>query len=577
MTALRVATFALLTVALAIGIIAPNSARSQPAIDKATIERAEKQRAEAANSLSTLAELLVSRKQQADAIAKLKEELRKAKEDVTKKEMETAIKAETEKLAQIDAQISALSTGVAEDEIKYDQSAKFNLQAELESLIQPFIKMMRDATENARQIDRLKNTIAVGEQRQRAANRATTRLNLLLSLEKQSDNKEADTKPEKTVTETSKHLADLLKTWRKREQEAQHLLETARQQLQLRENQQANAPSGIGTYATKYFSDRGQNLFLGLFSLGAVFGIMNLIARLADYIRRRYGIDRSFASRLINLMFRVGTVVIAFLAMLAVFNYLNDWLLMGVASIFILAGAWVGVKMLPQIIEQVTLLLDLGAVQENERVLLGGVPWRVERLDFYTDLVNPALDGGTFTVPVRELVGLHSRPAAEGEAWFPTRKNDWVQLEDGHIGRVVSQTPELVQVVELGGARRTFETTAFLADAPRNLSTGYRIKTEFGLDYRHQAIATREIPDKLRQHVHAGLVELLGEKAIENVDVDLLRTDDSAIIFEIETDIEGKMAHRYEDVERAVAHLMVDAANEHGWAIPYPQMVLHRG
>ena len=46
---------------------------------------------------------------------------------------------------------------------------------------------------------------------------------------------------------------------------------------------------------------------------------------------------------------------------------------------------------------------DLGAVQENERLMFAGVPWLVERLDLYTHLVNPALDGGTFTVPVTGL------------------------------------------------------------------------------------------------------------------------------------------------------------------------------
>lgn len=545
------------------------SAGAQPALKKEDIERAEKRREEAAESLKTLADLLVARKEQAAVVAKHKSELRKANEDATKKEFEAKIKAENGKLAQINAQISGLSTGVAEDEIKYDQTTQFDLRAELENLIQPFIKMMRDATEDTRQIEGLRSTIAVAEQRQRAATRANARLALLLSVEK-LDGDEAS-------KEIQTHLAKLVKAWEKREKEAQHLVETAEQQLQLRLDQQANAPSGIGTFATQYFSRRGLNLLLGLAAFGGVLLVMNVIARLADYVRCRRGYQRSFATRLTNLIFRTLAVLLALLAMLTVFNLMNDWLLMGVASVFVLAAVWIGLKMLPQLIEQITLLLDLGAVQENERLMFAGVPWLVERLDVYTDLVNPALDGGTFTVPVRELVGHHSRPAADGEAWFPTRKDDWVQLGDGRIGKVVSQTPELVQIVELGGTRRTFETTMFLADASRNLSTGYRIKTEFGLDYRHQGIAVKEIPNKLADHVRSGLVELLGKEAVLNVDVDLLRTDDSAIVFEIETDIIGAMASRYEDVERAVAHLMVDAANLNEWVIPFPQIVMHRG
>lgn len=560
---------AMFAVLIAVSAFCVAPAGAQEFSSKAELERAEKRRSEAADSLRTLADLLVSRKEQAAVVKELKTALSQAKEDASKKELEAKIKAENDKLAQISAQISGLSTGVAEDEIKYDQTTKFDLRAELENLIQPFIKIMRDATENTRQIEGLRSTIAAAKQRESAANRATARLALLLSVER--------AKKDASGKEIQDHLEALAKDWGKREKEAQHLVETAEQQLQLRLDQQANAPSGIGTYATQYFSQRGFNLLLGLGALGGVLLVMNIISRVAEYVRRRRGIPRSFATRLASLVFRILALLLAVFAMLTVFNLMNDWLLMGVACIFVLAAVWVGMKMLPQLIEQVTLLLDLGAVQENERLLFAGVPWLVERLDIYTHLVNPALDGGTFTVPVRELVGHHSRPAADGEAWFPTRKGDWVQLGDGHIGTVVSQTPELVQVVELGGARRTFETTAFLADAPRNLSTGYRIKTEFGLDYRHQGIAVDEIPEKLGAHVRAGLIELLGQDAVLNVDVDLLRTDDSAITFEIETDISGDKASRYEDVERAVAHLMVEAANANQWVIPFPQLVMHRG
>ena len=68
----------------------------------------------------------------------------------------------------------------------------------------------------------------------------------------------------------------------------------------------------------------------------------------------------------------------------------NDWLLLGVFGIMLLALGWVGIKMLPGAIEQVTLLLNLGAVQEDERVLIEGVPYRVRKLDFYTDFENPS-------------------------------------------------------------------------------------------------------------------------------------------------------------------------------------------
>ena len=526
-----------------------------------------KRRAEASEALSTLSSMLVTRGERLAAVTKMKEDLRRAKEDASKKELEKAIQEANEGIARMDAQITALTTGVTNEDMRGDESGKFNLQAELEGLIQPFVKMMKDATENARQIERLKRTVSLAQERQQTADRALDRMRLLVEVGKASKN------GDKSV---EKHVADVTETWKKKLETAINLEDTARQQLSLRLDAQARDDGGLGTYATDFFRNRGLNLMLALAAFGGVLLGMDLVARIAGWVQRRQRIPRSFATRLASLVFRVVTVLLAFLAMLAVFNSMNDWLMLGIASLFALAAAWIGLKLLPNIVEQVTLLLNLGAVQERERVMFAGVPWRVERLDFYTDLVNPALDGGSFTVPVRELVGLHSRPSAVDEVWFPTNKGDWVQLEDGRIGHVVSQTPELVQIEELGGALVTFETSAFLAASPRNLSPGFRMKIEFGLDYRHQAAATDAIPKTLQAHVRNGLVGFFGTGGIRSVEVDLLRAADSAIVYEVEADFAGFMAPRYEDLEREIARLLVDACNVHDWTIPFPQMVMHR-
>jgi hypothetical protein len=132
---------------------------AQPELKKEDIERIEKRRKEALHSLETLADLLKRSEEQKGVVAALKVDPRDAKEAVTKKELEAKIAAESGKLAQIDAQIAALSTGIGEDQRKDNQKTEFDLKNELEGLIQPFIKMMRDATENTRQIEKLKSTI----------------------------------------------------------------------------------------------------------------------------------------------------------------------------------------------------------------------------------------------------------------------------------------------------------------------------------------------------------------------------------------------------------------------------------
>jgi hypothetical protein len=77
-------------------------------------------------------------------------------------------------------------------------------------------------------------------------------------------------------------------------------------------------------------------------------------------------------------------------------------------------------------VREVTLLLNLGAVREGERVMYNGIPWLVRSLNFYTRLVNPELEGGDIRLPLRDFHDLRSRSFDANEPWFPTRLNDWV-------------------------------------------------------------------------------------------------------------------------------------------------------
>jgi hypothetical protein len=230
--------------------------------------------------------------------------------------------------------------------------------------------------------------------------------------------------------------------------------------------------------------------------------------------------------------------------------------------------------MLPKLIEQLTLYLNLGAVQEGERVFFDGIPWLVKRLDFYCDLANPVLEGGEFTMPIRELIGLHSRPHAPMEAWFPTLKGDYVRLPGG-VACVRTQTPGVVELEYEGGIRVQYTAAQFFAMAPENLSRGARAQVVFGIGYAHQAEATGAIRETLRDFVREGLTAVLRPEQIVAVDVEILQAGTSSIDYQVECDMTGDAAQLYETVERLLARLCIDACNRYGWDIPYPQLVVH--
>lgn len=477
-------------------------------------------------------------------------------------ERAAAIAALRTELSELDAQIGAVATGVSDAEFR-TQEAGFDLNSELQALVEPFVAIMRDATENARQIERLRRAQGEARRREALAERALRTLAPVRA-------KAVDP----IVREKLDQMADI---WEKRADAASDLANALDQQMRDRIADQGNDRASANAAASGFFRERGLSLLLGVTAFAVVFLALRLIHRSAGWLRVRRGVRRSFSTRLLNLVFSVATVVFAVGAMLAVFNLRNDWLLLGVFGIMLLALGWVGIKMLPGAIEQVTLLLNLGAVQEDERVLIEGVPYRVRKLDFYTDFENPLLEGADYTLPVRELIGRHSRPSGKHEPWFPTRRGDWVRLADETFGQIVSQSPEMVEIEIPGGSHMTYATADFLAEKPENLSNGYRAEIVFGIGYAHQSEATGPLVTTLIAHVKAGLLKIVPEHHLIAVGCEMLEAGDNAIIFEVEADMTGAAASRCEDIERALTRLCVDACNVNGWDIPFPQLVVHKG
>lgn len=468
----------------------------------------------------------------------------------------------TQERAAIDAQVEVLAAGVSEAEFRGDGDTQFDLNTEVQGLLEPFVAVLKDATENAREIERLRRGIGAAQRRQQVARGALNSLEPLMA---------AATGDVRLESE----LRDLKDQWERRARSAADLAESLRRQLEARLENRGATEAAANEAASSFFRDRGLSLLFGVAAFTAVLVILRLLHRVIVRVRGGDRRGRSFQKRLFDLVFAIATVLFATVAMMAVFNSRHDWLLLGVASLLLLTTAWVALKLVPGMIEQVTLLLNLGAVQEGERVLFEGVPYRVKRLDFYTDLENPLLDGAKITLPVRTLCGLHSRSSGDHEPWFPTSAGDIVMLADGTRGKVVSQSPEHVEIEVPGGSHVTYSTPDFLAEKPKNLSLGYRAEVTFGISYGHQAASTGEIIETLRDHVRKGMLALVSEEHLKGVSIELMEAADSAIVYEVEADLDGAVAHRMEEFERELVRLCVDACNHNGWEIPFPQLVVH--
>jgi len=164
---------------------------------------------------------------------------------------------------------------------------------------------------------------------------------------------------------------------------------------------------------------------------------------------------------------------------------------------------------------------------------------------------------------------------APEEGWFPTEAGDWVLLDDDKVAQVEIQTPGTVTLRRLGGGTIVIPSPAFVEEPPMNLTNGFRVELEFGIDYSHQAGATTTIVDTMRSWLEERLPEYLPAGSIKNLEVEFFAAAESSLKYEIEVDLDGSAASEYEEVGRILSRLLVDCCNENGWKIPFPQLQVH--
>lgn len=441
------------------------------------------------------------------------------------------------------------------------KNARFDWQEQLGKLLEPILAEFENATAESRVIGQLRAQMEEVRKRRDLAAKAVANLDQLLS--------------QAASAELKARLSERRAAWRNILEESQNEFSALDLQLQSRLAGRKSMLDQTTGYAKNFFRTRGLNLLLGVLAFCAVFFGFRLGDWAVRHLRRK-GTEKHLGSRLTALLFHIFSVLGGLAAMMLVFNLAGDWFLLGIVIIFLFGVGWASINTLPQQIETIKLMLNIGAVREGECLVYDGTPYQVESLGLSARLRNPRLEGGTRILPVKYLVGMNSRPAGEQEAWFPCAKGDWVVLSDGQAGRVTSQTPGFVQLVKNGGERLAYSTTNFLNLNPRNQSSGFRLTSTFGVDYRHQAAATTEIPAKMREKLLAELPRMAGAENIVDLRVFFSCANSSSLDYTIVADLAGTAAPNATPIAGAIQRILVDACNENGWSIPFPQMTVHQ-
>lgn len=508
--------------------------------------------------LQALTPLLLAAEEELEALRKTL--IASATEEETR-EISAALDAKRLSVAMLRDNFRTLATGVEESEYLDEGKKAVSLQENLEDIIEPLSRGVREMTTQPREMEALKNELSLWQDRTALSTAALTRLDKLLRNSKSPS--------------IMKELAETRELWDRRHNEADSQIQVLRQQIEERELSSPTTWEAISGMVAEFWRSRGLNLLIALGSALFVFWLTRKVYR---FIQRHSPIHKKgkpgLFVRAADLLVAGLAIMFALLTVVLAFYLQGDWLLLTLAVIAVVGILWASKQAVPPYLEQLRTILNIGPVRMGERVIFNGIPWKVTRLNFYCEFRNPVLTGGFLRLAVRDVMKMYSREPAEKEVWFPTHEDDWVVLKDETYGKVIRQTPEQVVVLRLGGSMKVYQTGEYLAQAPESLSHGFRVQTMFGVDYKHQKVCLSEVLPSFQKALELRLLETVERENLRSVKVEFASAAASSLDYVVLADFSGDVAMRKNFLERLIQRVCVEVCNEHGWEIPFTQVTV---
>jgi len=465
-------------------------------------------------------------------------------------------------LKQLQDSFKTFVTGGVDFSVKEDMNKKFDWQKELVEIVQPLIGELKDITNKPRQIAKLKQIITTQEIQVKKHKRALDNAHAIAKFNLPSS---VDTEVDSIIENHNRKYLDAKRIYdvalfkfKEKTTDAESFLESSNRKIK------------------KFIQGRGLTLFLSAMSFATIMVMSYFLPKLI-FIRRKQRKILGFYQRIGKLVYQGVSVLLAMVALLMVLYIRNDWALMGLAIIFIFLMA-LGLKNnVPKYLSDIKLLLNISTVREKERVVYQGIPWRVEKIGFFTTLINPQLHGGKIRIYLKDLAKMHSRRYNSKEPWFPCREKEFVLLDDDTYGKVVVASPESVLLQGYGGSIMTYPTAIFLEKRPLNLSElGFSVRTVFGVDYALQQESTTSVPKKLEKYVKEQILKQNYGKFFETLKIKFDTANSSSLDYFIFAKFTGEAAMYYRDIQRDLQKFATECCNKYNWTIPFTQLTLHK-
>ncbi len=511
------------------------------------------------NRLLSLQQLLDSN---AENIAQIRTSLKESEpssQPALEQELEL-LESEQKKLRQSFEQVAI---GSVDREMLVDIESNFDWQQEITLILQPIMENLKALTDKPRRISQLNAAIEQKTEQEKTITKALASI--------------AQAKVEVSDKNTQKTLLGLQKIWEALKENNLTELEFAKEQLVIINSSDVTWWETLRLSAEEFFNGRGLTLIIAM----TVAIIVWLFMRFFLWVfksRTKSDNPERFRTRrrLVQYAYRAFVFLLIMMSVITVFYVRGDLLLLGL-SIIAAATIVLGLRQaIPQFISEAQLLLNVGSIRENERVIYEGLPWQVTSINMYSILRNPEL-AGVLRLPLRDLEPLTSRPITN-EVWFPTSRGDVILTEDQRMLEVTKQTPEVVELSDAGGSSLLMKSADFFGWSFKNLTRGetFGVVDYFGVDYQLQPLCLTEIPQRLHADISAALQKTNVAEGIKNVMVEFSSAGDSSLNYMIYVTVKSEYAKSYWKVKRVIQQTCVASCTDAGWNIPFPHLTIQQ-
>ncbi|WPD21552.1 MAG: hypothetical protein SD837_15240 [Candidatus Electrothrix scaldis] len=509
-----------------------------------------------AKKIGTLSDMVESSDSIKKEIKKYEAELKNAGSEEQKKNISSYLSELNDRLEKTENDFSLLTTGIDYNTFLKKEGKEVDWEKELKEIFSPIIVELKETTERPRKMERLRSQILYLEKRIPQIQQASEDLDKFL--EKVSDKK------------VKGRLESWKEYWVQLEKEFVTQEEAAKNQLLKAENERKSLLTSFKVFFDSFVKNRGKNLFFALLAFVGIYLLFRFIQKGIQWISPLHRSPKyMFWANLVDVMLYGLALIVATGALIAVLFTSGDWLILAIVLLLVIGIIWGARNTLPQFVEQIKLLLGFGPVRQGEKVMVDGIPYRVEMMGVYSYLNNPLLTGGTLRLPLKDLVGMRSRPYDESEPWFPCKEGEVVLVNGNIMRKVLMITPQYVKLDWYGCDMDEYmPTSVFMNSTLLSLARPFWVGITFRLSYQHREY--QEIVDKLISFVREEAKKLPYAEHIidiENPWVELGSLDETSLSFLVWIQARPEIAAKYSGIKRTVTHICLRAANKYGWNI----------